>query len=299
MAHNRTHSRISPAGDRAGAAPVVWVLVVVVAALIITIAVAVNRRRSTQQAAETAAASMPAAQPVPVEVMRALETVPATAWRQAGTKGATVPVFVGDSDRADGKPVVLYIGAGFCPYCAAVRWPLVAALSRFGKFSGLTLGQSSTDDVFPATPTVSFYKSSYASEYVAFQSVELEGDMRLPNGRYNPLETPTPAQEALLQKYDAPPYVSGPGAGGIPFILVGGRYMWSGSPFNPSVLAGKSQAAIAASLAQAPGDVATPILTNANELTAMICAVDGGKPAPVCSAPEIQSAIKTLPAKTP
>lgn len=283
---------------RAGAAPLVWVVVVVAAALIITIVAGVMHRRSAERAQAMAAAADTAApaQPVPPETMRALETIPDTAWQRAGTQDATVPVFVGDSDRAGGKPVVLYIGAGYCPYCAAARWSMVAALSRFGKFSGLTLGSSSAEDVYPSTPTFSFYKSGYTSDVVAFESVELEGDVPLPGGRYNPLQAPTSEQEALLDKYDAPPYVKE--AGGIPFILVGGRYMWSGSPFSPGVLAGKSQAEIAASL-KGSGDAAMAILSNANQLTAAICAVDGGKPAPVCATPAIQSAIKGLPAKAP
>ena len=283
-----------------GAAPLVWVVVVVVAAVIITILAGVVHRRSAERAqamAAAAAADTVAPQPVPPETMRDLENIPDSAWQRAGTEGATVPVFVGDSGAVGSKPVVLYIGAGYCPYCAAARWSMVAALSRFGKFSGLTLGNSATEDVFPATPTFSFYKSSYASDYVAFQSVELEGDVPEPGGRYNPLETPTPEQEALLDKYDAPPYVKE--AGGIPFILLGGRYMWSGSPFSPGVLADKSQAAIAATLSQGTGDAAKAILSNANQLTAAICAVDGGKPAPVCATSTIQSAIKALPTKTP
>ena len=35
------------------------------------------------------------------------------------------------------KPELLYIGAEYCPYCAASRWPLIIALSRFGTFKGL------------------------------------------------------------------------------------------------------------------------------------------------------------------
>ena len=31
-----------------------------------------------------------------------------------------------------GKPEILYVGAEYCPYCAAERWAMVVALSRFG-----------------------------------------------------------------------------------------------------------------------------------------------------------------------
>jgi hypothetical protein len=58
-----------------------------------------------------------------------------------------------------GTPRVLYVGAGFCPYCAAVRWPLIVALSRFGTFSGLSTTRSAVTDgaghpePYPATAT--------------------------------------------------------------------------------------------------------------------------------------------------
>src|SRR5205823_15010475 len=43
-----------------------------------------------------------------------------------------------------GKPEVLYIGAEYCPFCAAERWSLVYALARFGTFKGLLLSTSSS-----------------------------------------------------------------------------------------------------------------------------------------------------------
>lgn len=298
MHRNDTRPHVFAAARRTGAATV-WVVVIVAAALVITIVAAAVHRRNAQRDAAAASATPAAAQPVPADVFTAVTNVPDSALQRAGTQGAAIPVFAGDSDFANGKPVVLYIGAGYCPYCAAARWSMVAALSRFGTFSGLTLGSSSPTDVFPNTPTFSFYKSTYTSDYIDFQPVEEAGEVQGLDGRYPPLETPTPAQQGLLQKYDAPPYVNAAGAGGIPFMLVGGKYMWSGSPFNPGVLSGKSQRAIAATLASGTGDAAQPILSNANEIIATICAVDGGKPANVCSSSVIQRAIQALPTKSP
>ena len=300
MPQKDTRSHALVAAARPGAAAVVWVIGIVAAALVVTMVAAMIHRRTVQQAATAAATAIPpAAQPVPAEIMAEVEDVPDSAWQRAGTQAAAMPVFVGDSDFANGKPVVLYIGAGYCPYCAAARWSMVVALSRFGKFSGLSLGSSSPADVFPNSPTFSFYKSSYTSDYIDFESVEEAGELQGLDGRYPTLETPTPAQQALLEKYDAPPYVNAAGAGGIPFMLVGGRYMWSGSPFSPGVLSGKSQGAIAATLASGAGAAAQPILGNANVITAAICAVDGGKPANVCSPPIIRRAIQSLPTKSP
>ncbi len=42
---------------------------------------------------------------------------------------------------------------------------------------------------------------------------------------YAALDTPTAAQQQLLQTYNAPPYVSADSAGAIPFIDFGNRYL--------------------------------------------------------------------------
>ena len=67
------------------------------------------------------------------------------------------------------------MGAEYCPYCAAERWAMAVALSRFGTFSNLRLIHSSSADIYPNTPTLSFYKSSYTSKYVQFTPVEMFG----------------------------------------------------------------------------------------------------------------------------
>ena len=41
----------------------------------------------------------------------------------------------------------------YCPFCAAQRWAMVSALSRFGTFSGLKTIHSSSSDADPNTPT--------------------------------------------------------------------------------------------------------------------------------------------------
>ena len=50
----------------------------------------------------------------------------------------------------DGKsPAILYYGAEYCPFCAAERWAIIAALSRFGTWSGLKITASSHTDAYP------------------------------------------------------------------------------------------------------------------------------------------------------
>jgi hypothetical protein len=116
----------------------------------------------------------------------------------------------------DGKPRIVWIGAEYCPFCAAQRWALVQALSRFGTFSGLKTTtsplttQAGGPEVFPGTPGFSFAGAVYNSDYLKFESVEQE------TNTYQPLETPTPEQQQLFQKYDAPPYVDAQSTGAIP-----------------------------------------------------------------------------------
>jgi hypothetical protein len=271
-----------------------WILGVVVAAIVIVVVMAEKRRAPQTDAPPTSL--LPS--PVPDSVMHYLTTIPATTWEQAGTTNAVPPIFVGTTGATTGKATVLYIGALYCPYCAAARWSVITALSRFGTFAGLTYSASSSQDVYPSSPTFSFFRSTYTSDFVDFQSVELRGAEPL-GGSYPALESPTKEQEALIQKYDAPPYLSPQAAGGIPFMLVGGKYMWSGSPFSPGLLAGRSQAAIAATLPAGTDPAARAILANANELTAAICAATGGRPATTCSSPVVAAAMKSLPATTP
>src|SRR6266705_5032703 len=71
-----------------------------------------------------------------------------------------------------GKPEMLYIGAEFCPYCAAMRWSMAIALSRFGTFGPFKGIHSSSSDVYPNTPTLTFANQQYTSRYLTFTAIE-------------------------------------------------------------------------------------------------------------------------------
>ena len=79
-----------------------------------------------------------------------------------------------------GKPEVLFIGAEYCPYCAAERWALVMALSKFGTFSNVMGVISSSTDVNANTPTFSLYHSGYTSPYLSFVPVRDRDEDRGP-----------------------------------------------------------------------------------------------------------------------
>ena len=210
--------------------------------------------------------------------MRLATNVPAATIAAVGDGGSAELNTIDDPEQvtANGLPLVLYVGGEFCPYCAAERWAILNALGRFGTFSGVGLTTSATDDVFPDTPSVTFSGSTFASDIVALQTVEVV------DREHNDLDTLTPEQEQLLQKYDQPPYVEQTGA--IPFLLVGGTHVLSGSQYQPSVLEGKTQLEVATAMSDPNSDISKGAVGSANRITAAICGLTANKPAKVCDA---------------
>ena len=195
------------------------------------------------------------------------------------------PILMGPSQ----KPEVLYIGAGYCPFCAAERWSLIMALGRFGTFTNLHLAQSSGTDVYPNTPTFTFYGSSYQSNYLDFESVEETGQ-----DQQTRLQAPTVAQQNLFNTYDTARYTTSPG--GIPFLDLGNQFIEVSSGFSPQVLAGHSWQDITTALANPKATTTQAIVGNANYLTAALCRLTGGQPATVCTAAPIPQIEQQLPA---
>lgn len=228
--------------------------------------------------------------PIPASVLRDLTAIPAATWNPVGIQNAEQPAVA--RPLALSAPTVVYIGGEYCPYCAATRWALTIALSRFGKFSGLKYMHSTSTDVYPDTPTMSYYGAHYTSRYLKANLVEEYNRQDLP------LERLTSEQTKLITRYDVPPYVPSntpKGVYPIPFILIGGRYLWISSPYLPSVLAGASWSAILGDVKSGKGPIAAAILANANEFTAAICKSDGNQPGGVCDQSSIQTAETILP----
>ncbi len=183
-------------------------------------------------------------------------SVPAATLDAVGSGGGQVtatPITIKGNQpplTSGGKPVMLYMGAEYCPYCAAERWSMVVALSRFGTLTGLGTTHSSSTDIDPNTSTYTFLNANYTSKYLVFQHVELNTNIPDPSDNfYTTLQTPTKEQEALLTKYDTSAYYPGLSQpGSIPFIDFGNKYLIVGASDNPQVLAGKTWAQIAAAL---------------------------------------------------
>jgi len=253
----------------------------------VALALAVTGAVTALQFPPVAPRAVPPRAPGVDDVARALATIPLRTWDRAGADGAVPPVLVGAPPRTAAPPLVLYVGAEYCAYCAAMRWSLVAALDRFGTFAGLALSASSATDAFPRTPTVTTLQARYGSPYVAVQTVELQGNARDASGRYPPLQRLTRPQDALFRHYDPP--------GNIPFLLIGTQYLFGGEPFSPGLLAGTDWYGIAAALPIGTTAGARAILAAANEIAAAICTVDGNAPPGVCRSAGVRDAAQTLP----
>jgi thiol-disulfide isomerase/thioredoxin len=187
----------------------------------------------------------------------------------------------------NGKPEVFYYGAEYCPYCAAERWPMIVALSRFGTFSDLSQITSSSTDVYPSTHTFSFYHSSYTSQYIDFVPLEVESYQGVS------LETPSADEQQLINQYNP--------NGSFPFIDIANQYSIVGATYDPQVLSNLTWQQIASALSNAQSPVAQGILGTANYLTAAICAATGQQPASVCQAapiPQVQQALNSSTGNT-
>jgi Domain of unknown function (DUF929) len=214
-------------------------------------------------------------------------SVPAAALDQVGGGQVTsVPsAITGDPLTAGGKPEMLYIGAEYCPYCAAERWSMIVALSRFGTFTGLATIRSAAHngagdaEPYPSTATWTFANASYASSYLTFTPVEEFTNIPDPStGGYTTLMTPTAEQQALLEKYDAA------NNGPIPFIDYANRFKSVGASYDPGVLQGLTWSQIAADLHEPATQVAKSVLGVANYMTAVLCRLTDDKPATACTA---------------
>ncbi len=250
---------------------------------------------ATAGARGTGAATGTGATALASKVSTELSSVSAATFASVGApSGITLPKRVSGSSvsrDAQGKALVTYIGAEYCPFCAAERWALAVALSRFGTFSNLSGTHSSSTDVYPDTQTLSFYRSQYTSPYLDFQPVE-ETSNRAVGGSYPTLQVPTAAQNALFSRYDVAPYASEPGS--IPFIDIGNRYIISGASYSPAVLQGLTRDQIAANLNDPSSPVAQAIDGTANAITAALASVTGNQPSAVADTPVIAALAKKI-----
>jgi hypothetical protein len=199
--------------------------------------------------------------------------------------GLSAPTVVhGSPLSSGGKPEVLYVGTEFCPYCMAESWSLIVALSRFGRFSGLSTSRSPSFEDVPPIDGWTFYGSSYTSRYLAFAPVETHSNVLVkptddPGSAksYRPLQRLRPDEQAVMSQYDK--------ARQTPFIDFGGTAIELGSGIEPTVLAGLTWSQIAAELRRPASTAGAALLFEANTLTSELCQLTDDRPAAACIPP--------------
>jgi hypothetical protein len=262
----------------------------VVVLIIVVLVVASTLKSSPKQATSKTSAQTLAT------ITKDLRNVP-TAVLNSVTSKSTVGIVEGPAaikgtspllfSSSDTKPGVLYVGAEYCPYCAAERWPLVIALDRFGSFTGLSTTRSSSTDKYPNTATLSFRNAVYTSAYLNFQSVETTTNVPNASGTgYTTLQTPTKFENTLLTKYDA--------GQSIPFLDIDNLFASIGSNYSPATLKGYTQLEIATSIFDPTSPFASVLAPSvvgaANDITKALCQATKQQPSNVCNSPSVKNA---------
>ena len=265
-----------------------WGIVTTVGVFALVIAIIVVLALQQAQAAAVGVGS-----PVPASVMQEITHVSPSVFSNIGAgpnKNQMIPLPLNTPTvTANGHPEIIYVGAEYCPYCAAQRWSLAIALSRFGTFSNLHLMKSSHTDSYPDTNTLTFYKSTYTSKYIVFSPVEMQDR----NGAT--LQSPDAQQQQVFSTYDNAPYTQSPQS--YPFVDYGGYYITIGGAYLPTNLQGSSWQNIAAGLSDPTSAATQDIIGTANQMTAAICLMDHQQPGAVCQLPTIQALEKKMPAR--
>ncbi|HET7405114.1 MAG TPA: DUF929 family protein, partial [Candidatus Bathyarchaeia archaeon] len=120
---------------------------------------------------------------------------------QIGHSGVTpLTTETGTLLTSNGLPEVLYIGADYCPFCAAERWSVIVALEKFGNFTSLTYMQSGdAPEQYPNTSTFSFHGAHYTSSYISFVGYETADRNQQPLDSFSS----DPQAQASLSQYDS------------------------------------------------------------------------------------------------
>ena len=180
--------------------------------------------------------------------------------------------------KEGGVPVFYFYGATWCPYCSASSWAMWKALTEFQSgFSGTVNGipgatfmYSSDDPAGPYTPEVVLGTASVTSSVVALQTSEY-------------LWTPTSGVEGTFPGTSnciQQAYVSAY-SNGIPFNVVNGQYVHTGTLIEPSDMSSWSNGAMGGYSAVANGvltESGNPwsiVSTQASLITALILKSDG------------------------
>jgi thiol-disulfide isomerase/thioredoxin len=172
-----------------------------------------------------------------------------------------------DTMRRGGKLFVFFMGAEFCPYCAAERWAIVRSLQKFGQWDGLKQTISAArDEPFLNLPTYDFTKATYTSPHIEFVAREIK------DREFQPLQKLLKTEEKLLRKFNPKKE--------IPFLLIGGRFAQIGSGFAPKIFIGHTFRQTETELKKVESEIRKTIDDEANIISALLCV--SGLPPELC-----------------
>lgn len=172
-----------------------------------------------------------------------------------------------DSMKRNGKLYVFFMGAEYCPYCAAERWAIVRALQKFGQWVGLKQTISAArDEPYLNLPTYDFTGATYTSPHIEFTSREVK------DREFKPLQKLLKADEKLVHKHDPRKE--------IPFLLIAGRFAQVGSGFTPKIFIGHTFRQTETELKKIESEIRKTIDDEANIIAALLCV--SGLPPEVC-----------------
>ncbi len=172
-----------------------------------------------------------------------------------------------DTMRRGGKLFVFFMGAEYCPYCAAERWAIVRSLQKFGQWDGLKQTISAArDEPFLNLPTYDFTKATYTSPHIDFVAREIK------DREFNPLQKLLKTEEKLLRKFNPKKE--------IPFLLIGGRFSQIGSGFTPKIFIGHTFRQTETELKKVESEIRKTIDDEGNIISALLCV--SGLPPELC-----------------
>lgn len=176
--------------------------------------------------------------------------------------------------RPSAKSLVFFMGAGFCPFCAAERWAIVNALARFGTWNGLVEDKSAShDEKYLDVPTMSFARAGYESPYIEFVGKETA------DRNFEPLQELDEKDYEILDTFN-PDQI-------IPFLLVDGQFMQVGSGYSPQLIQGMVHSRVREEIGNPNSEVGKAIRSEVDNITALICKSIGGR-SPVCKEEKIR-----------
>jgi hypothetical protein len=155
------------------------------------------------------------------------------------------------------KVLVYYLGAGFCPWCAAERWSIIEALKHFGTWGTLKPDKSADkNEPFLNLPTYNFSGVKFESDVVEFVGKEFQ------DRNFQDVDHFTDSDNAIIDNYNL--------QGVIPFTFIGGKFVRIGSGPKPEQFVGLTHDDVKKQLENKDTSLAKAIEEEANYIAALI-----------------------------